>query len=123
MSLKLIPAIDGPSPNVGSGLVPPYGKATDTLDGVETEGTGLGLGANGIAATTLSVDETVTTLPSTTAVPQVNSESPGIASGLTVPPQRGGVPTSTTLGVGVTGTGLDQVQQNATTITAEPNQG
>jgi hypothetical protein len=116
---QIVLQIDGPSPNVGSGLTPPYGKATDTLDGVETEGTGLGLGANGIAATTMT-DQTTQTLPTTTAVPQVNAEAPGINCGIPTP---GGIPTSTVLGVSVAGTGKDQVQQNATTITAEPSQG
>jgi hypothetical protein len=120
MANKIILAIDGPSPNVGSGLLPPYGKATDTLDGIETEGTGLGLPAGGIAATSLPTDETVQVIPSTIPVPQVNQEVPGISSGVVAP---GGIPTSTVLGVGVAGTGKDQTQQNATTIPAEPSQG
>jgi hypothetical protein len=108
---QILMGYDGPSPNVGSGKVPPYGKATDTLDGVETEGTGLGLGANGIAATTMT-DQTEQVVPTNIIVPQVTQEVAGIRSGLAAP---AGTPTSTVLGVGVAGTGVDEVTQNATT--------
>jgi hypothetical protein len=118
---QIVLAIDGPSPNVNSGL--PYanspGTGPFTDEGEGASGTGPGLGLNGIAATTMS-DQTTQTLPTTTAVPAVRQADAGIRSGLAVP---AGIPTSTTLGVGVTGTGPDQVAQAATTITAEPNQG
>ena len=98
---QILLAIEGPSPNVGSGAVAPYGKNTETLDGVETEGTGKSLDANGIAGGTMS-DQTVQTLPSTTSVPQVNGGVAAVASGLAASPNP---------------------QHNATSITAEPNQG
>jgi hypothetical protein len=78
---QILLAIDGPSPNVGSGATAPYGKATETLDGVETEGTGKSLGANGIAGGTMS-DQTSVVVPSTRPVAAVDSSSPGINSGL-----------------------------------------
>lgn len=110
---QIVLAIDGPSPNVGSGLKPPYGVATTTEDGISVGGTGLGLPAAGITNTTM-LDQTVQVIPSTVPVPQLNQETAGIASGDAVP---AGIPTSTVMGVGVQGTGVDQVQQNATTIT------
>jgi hypothetical protein len=64
---QILLAIDGPSPNVGSGATAPYGKATDTLDGVSTEGTGVSLGANGIVGGTMS-DQTNVVVPSTRPV-------------------------------------------------------
>jgi hypothetical protein len=116
---QIVLAIDGPSPNVGSGLTPPYGIPTNTNDAVNTEGTGTSLGANGITNTTMA-DQTVQVVPSTIPVPQVDAETSGIRSGLASP---GGIPTNTVLGVATAGTGKDQVQQNATTIPSEPNQG
>ena len=122
MALKLIPAVDGPSPNVNSGRPyandPNTGPFTDSGEG--TSGTGPGLGPNGIAATSLPTDETVQVVPSTIPVPQVDAETSGIRSGLASP---GGIPTNTVMGVATAGTGKDQVQQNATTIPSEPNQG
>jgi hypothetical protein len=109
---QIVLAIDGPSPNVGSGLTPPYGRATDTELGVQTEGTGLSLPAAGITNTTMP-DQTVQVIPSTVPVPQLNQEAPGVSSGLPVP---GGIPTTTAFGVSVQGTGVDQVKQAATTI-------
>jgi hypothetical protein len=104
MSNKIILAIDGPSPNVNSGLASQndrgVGPFTDGASGA-VSGTGPGLGPNGIAATSLAVDETVAVLPTTTAVPQVNGGSPGINCGKPSP----------------------ALQQNATSITAEPSQG
>ena len=50
---QIVLAIDGPSPNVGSGLKPPYGVATTTEDGISVGGTGLGLPAAGITNTTM----------------------------------------------------------------------
>jgi hypothetical protein len=104
MSLKLILAIEGPAPNVNSGR--PY--ANDPLMGPFTEmttgsvmGVGPGLPLGGIVATTLAVDETVTVVPSTIAVPQLNGGSPGINSGLAAPVAK----------------------QNATTIPQMPSQG
>ena len=123
MPLKLIPAIDGVSPFVNSGLPyansPGTGPFTDSGSGCNS-GTGPGLGPNGIAATSLPTDETVQVVPSTIPVPQVDAETSGIRSGLASP---GGIPTNTVMGVATAGTGKDQVQQNATTIPSEPNQG
>jgi hypothetical protein len=79
---QILAPIDGPSPNVGSGLTPPYGKATDTVDGVATEGTGLGLGATGIAGGTMTDGTAPGPVPSTRAVSAVDSSSSGINSGL-----------------------------------------
>jgi hypothetical protein len=110
---QIVLAIDGPSPNVGSGLKPPYGVATTTEDGISVGGTGLGLAAAGITTTTM-LDQTVQTIPSTVPVPQLDQEVASVQSGMTVP---GGIPTTTAMGSTVQGTGLDQVQQNATTIT------
>jgi hypothetical protein len=110
---QIILAIDGPSPNVGSGAKPPYGVATTTEEGISVGGTGVGLPAAGITNTTM-LDQTVQVIPSTIPVPQVNQETAGVASGLTAP---AGTPTTTIMGVNVAGTGVDQVQQNATTIT------
>jgi hypothetical protein len=110
---QIVLAIDGPSPNVGSGLKPPYGVATTTEDGISVGGTGVGLPSAGITNTTM-LDQTVQVIPSTVPVPQVNQETAGVASGLTAP---GGIPTTTAMGETIQGTGLDQVQQNATTIT------
>jgi hypothetical protein len=119
LTAHILMAIDGPSPNVGSGATAPYGIATTTEDGVSTGGTGTGLGPNGIAQTTYS-DSTETTTPSSTTVPQLNQEVTGVHSGLAVP---AGIPTTTAMGATVQGTGADQTTQNATTaaVVTNPN--
>jgi hypothetical protein len=87
---QILRPINGPSPSVGSGLTPPYGQATGTEDGTTTDGTGLGLGPNGIAGGTMA-DQTSVVVPSTRSVAPVDGSSSGINSGLpaTVAPIAG----------------------------------
>jgi hypothetical protein len=59
------------------------------------------------------LDQTVQPVAATVPVPQLNQEAAGVASGVIVP---GGIPTNTVMGVSTAGTGVDQVQQNKTTI-------
>jgi hypothetical protein len=79
--LPILRPVNGPSPNVGSGLTPPYGVATTTEDGISQGGTGQGLGANGIAGGTLT-DQTLTTSPTNRTAYALDSSSPNIDSGL-----------------------------------------
>jgi hypothetical protein len=121
LKTHILMAIDGPSPNVNSGLLyansPGTGPFTD--DGLTSDesGTGAGLALAGIAASTYA-DATVTTTPATTTVPQLDQEVAGIHSNIAVP---AGIPTATLFGVATEGTGLDQLQQNATTTPVVTN--
>ena len=78
---QILLAIDGPSPNVGSGLTPPYGVPTTTEDGISQGGTGAGLGTSGIAGGTM-VDATISTNPSNRTAYAEDSMSPNVESGL-----------------------------------------
>ena len=88
MSNPYVAPIDGPSPNVGSGLVPPYGIApvTNEDNGVLNEGTGLSLGLGGIVSPTnfaaVITDQEITTNPSTRTAEGNNGMSPNVESGL-----------------------------------------
>jgi hypothetical protein len=79
MSL-LVQPVDGPSPNVGSGATAPYGIPTTTADGLTQQGTGVGLGPNGLAGTTIVNHETEV-LPSTIPVPAISPSSPNVNCG------------------------------------------
>jgi hypothetical protein len=113
MSQIILP-VDPPSPNVGSGLKPPYGIPSWPIQGVDGTGVGsnglgnlppdiagTGVGPNGLAGGTMT-DDTVAVIPSTIAVPAISVSSPNVRSGLV---------------------GAAQLGQAATTIPAEPSQG
>jgi hypothetical protein len=77
--------IDGPSPNVNSGLPyansPGTGPFTDQGVLADQSGTGPGLPPGGIAATT-TPNLTVQTVPATRTAEGSDSSAPGIDSGL-----------------------------------------
>ena len=92
---QILLAIEGPSPNVGSGATAPYGIATNSIDGVDGNGTGSnGLGTvppntagtrkslstSGIAGGTFT-DNTVQVIPSTIPVPAISPSSPNVNCG------------------------------------------
>lgn len=91
----LVLAIDGPSPNVASGLPDTSGAAAQNTFMGTQNGTGPGLKLAGIAGATITSHE-VEVIPGTIPVPQIDAGVAGVASGLSASPNPGKSATSIT---------------------------